>query len=324
MSQQVAKRLQEKLGLDPRRLTITYTHTHTAPMLRGAASTIFGVPIPPEHQAHIDNYTERWSAGWKRRPPRRSSRASVAVVVERWPRNVRHQSPQRRQPRRSRPARAGSQHLDGNAGDLHDLRLPLRDVRAQPDQRRLGRLRRGGDREPVSRRRGDGVDRLRGGSNPSTGVTERRCEKAMAQGREIGEEIKRLSACPLRPIKGRVDVGYKRIDLPLAAVPAREDGCDAPPTRTAGSPFTRKRSLAKLDRGEPLRTKVDYPVQTWTFGDDLAMVFLAGEVVVDYSLRLKRELDASGCGCTATPTTFPATSRRSGSSAKAATKAAIR
>lgn len=34
-----------------------------------------------------------------------------------------------------------------------------------------------------------------------------------------------------------------------------------------------------------------YPVQTWTFGDDLAMVFLGGEVVVDYSIRLKRELD---------------------------------
>jgi hypothetical protein len=32
-------------------------------------------------------------------------------------------------------------------------------------------------------------------------------------------------------------------------------------------------------------------VQTWSFGNDLAMVFLAGEVVVDYSLRLKREWD---------------------------------
>src|SRR5262249_31787345 len=34
-------------------------------------------------------------------------------------------------------------------------------------------------------------------------------------------------------------------------------------------------------------------VQTWTFGDKLAMVFLPGEVVVDYSLRLKKEYDAS-------------------------------
>ena len=52
-------------------------------------------------------------------------------------------------------------------------------------------------------------------------------------------------------------------------------------------------NLARLDRGEKLQTKVPYVVQTWTFGDGLAMVFLSGEVVVDYSLRLKREFDAS-------------------------------
>ena len=35
-----------------------------------------------------------------------------------------------------------------------------------------------------------------------------------------------------------------------------------------------------------------YPLTTWTFGDDLAMVLLFHEVVVDYALRQKRELDA--------------------------------
>jgi hypothetical protein len=34
-----------------------------------------------------------------------------------------------------------------------------------------------------------------------------------------------------------------------------------------------------------------HTIQTWLFGDDLAMVFLPGEVVVDYELRLKREFD---------------------------------
>src|SRR5262249_23609554 len=38
-------------------------------------------------------------------------------------------------------------------------------------------------------------------------------------------------------------------------------------------------------------TELPYMVQTWTFGNDLAMVFLPGEVVVDYSLRLKSEFD---------------------------------
>jgi putative membrane-bound dehydrogenase-like protein len=32
-------------------------------------------------------------------------------------------------------------------------------------------------------------------------------------------------------------------------------------------------------------------VQAWTFGESLALVFLPGEVVVDYALRLKKELD---------------------------------
>ena len=32
-------------------------------------------------------------------------------------------------------------------------------------------------------------------------------------------------------------------------------------------------------------------MQTWAFGDSLAAVFLPGEVVADYALRLKKELD---------------------------------
>jgi hypothetical protein len=49
--------------------------------------------------------------------------------------------------------------------------------------------------------------------------------------------------------------------------------------------------LARLDRGEKLITAIDYPIQSFSFGNSLQMVFLAGEVCVDYSLRLKRELD---------------------------------
>ena len=57
--------------------------------------------------------------------------------------------------------------------------------------------------------------------------------------------------------------------------------------------------LARLDRGEPLPTTLPYVVQSWSFGDELAQVFLAGEVVVDYALRLKRELDRSRLWVTA-------------------------
>ena len=54
---EIARRLAPKAGLKRERLTITATHTHTAPMLKDVCPTLFGVPIPPEHQANIDRYT---------------------------------------------------------------------------------------------------------------------------------------------------------------------------------------------------------------------------------------------------------------------------
>src|SRR4051812_13294685 len=50
-------------------------------------------------------------------------------------------------------------------------------------------------------------------------------------------------------------------------------------------------NLARRDRGERLPTEQPLPVQAWSFGEGLAMVFLGGEVVVDYALRLRREFD---------------------------------
>jgi neutral ceramidase len=46
--------------------------------------------------------------------------------------------------------------------------------------------------------------------------------------------------------------------------------------------------LAAYDQRKPIR-QVPYPVQAVRFNQDLAFLALGGEVVVDYSLRAKRE-----------------------------------
>src|SRR5207253_9606551 len=51
-----------------------------------------------------------------------------------------------------------------------------------------------------------------------------------------------------------------------------------------------RRQLDILDREGKLRTSYPCPVQVWRLGKDLTVVALGGEVVVDYALRLKREL----------------------------------
>ena len=49
--------------------------------------------------------------------------------------------------------------------------------------------------------------------------------------------------------------------------------------------------LKRLDEEGSISSEVKYPIHTWKFGQELAVVFLAGEVVVDYAVRFNKEFD---------------------------------
>ncbi len=114
-------------------------------------------------------------------------------------------------------------------------------------------------------------------------------------GAKIAAEVERVLAGTLRPLGAVTTARRRELALPLDAAPTRE----ALQARTGkgarvASAYAAEKHLATLAAGKPLATRVPYPVQTWEFGRDLAMVFLAGEVVAEYSLRLKRELGGRG------------------------------
>ena len=50
-----------------------------------------------------------------------------------------------------------------------------------------------------------------------------------------------------------------------------------------------RRMLRELDSTGKLPASYPYPIAVWRFGDSLTWVSLGGEVVVDYSLRIKSE-----------------------------------
>ena len=47
--------------------------------------------------------------------------------------------------------------------------------------------------------------------------------------------------------------------------------------------------LERMTKEGKLPDRYSYPVQIWQFGSGLKLIVMGGEVVVDYSLRLKRE-----------------------------------
>lgn len=126
-------------------------------------------------------------------------------------------------------------------------------------------------------------------ANPSPRGTH---EQAQMHGRAVADEVRRLLNTQLSKIHPGIQCRMAQVDLPLGPVPSREELQQT--AQLAGVDGSRAQYFLKLlDDGQSIPTTVpDYPVQTWCFGEDLAMVFLGGEVVVDYAMRLSDMFDS--------------------------------
>jgi hypothetical protein len=109
------------------------------------------------------------------------------------------------------------------------------------------------------------------------------CER---HGRELADEVKRLLAGEFKPVAPNLTARSVTLQIPYDPVPPIEELRQA-----AKNSYRLQRLLRLLERGEQPPTTREYSLAVWTFGDDLTMVFLADEVVVDYALRLRRELE---------------------------------
>ena len=107
-----------------------------------------------------------------------------------------------------------------------------------------------------------------------------RGEDPVTPGEEAAAEVERVLGQPMEPLAGTPQIRVARFDLPLQPAPGLAHW-------KAQRDWFSQTMTAQLKRGEPLATTIPYMVQTWTFSDDLNIVFLAGEVHVQYGLRLK-------------------------------------
>src|SRR5262249_34280934 len=91
------------------------------------------------------------------------------------------------------------------------------------------------------------------------------------------------------------------IDLPFDDLPSREKLVKDTTDENRYVAARARLLLKEIEQKGSLRGNYPYPVQVWQLGTDLTWVALGGEVVVDYSLKLKKELGpgkAWVAGCT--------------------------
>ena len=286
-----------KRGVRNEKFAICVSHTHSAPKLKGAADNIFGMDPTPEEQRHIDRYTREFvekvvavanAALDDRKPASLSWAKGTAAFAA------------------NRRTKGGPVDDDmpvlkvtGPNGELravlvnyacHCTTLPHEPNQICGDwagyaQEYLEKEHPGVVAMTII---GCGAD-----ANPAPRGS---VDLAKLHGQEITKAVDELLGQPFKSLDKKLECRAKRISLLFGPLPTRAEwerraalkGPSDFPTV-----YHAKKNLARLDRGEKLPTRLPYLVTEWNFGDELAMVFLDGEVVVDFALRLKTDYDKS-------------------------------
>jgi len=118
-------------------------------------------------------------------------------------------------------------------------------------------------------------------------------ELAQFHGRALAVAVEAALTGPAQEIKGPLRSAIGEVEIDFAA-PADRAALEAQLKSTDKYIASHaQRLLDRVNGGETLPTNYAYPVQVVRLGDSLTFIGLAGEVVVDYSLRLKHELTDS-------------------------------
>jgi hypothetical protein len=128
-----------------------------------------------------------------------------------------------------------------------------------------------------------------GDQNP---LPRRSVELAEGYGEQLADSVQRVLVGPMRPAPSPLNAAYSEIDLEFGEPPTRAQIEKDAQSKTLAVANRAKRLLGTIESKGRLPSNYPYPVQAWRLGD-LTWVFLGGEVVVDYSLRIKRNLGSS-------------------------------
>lgn len=324
LTAELAAKLQQQAGVRPERCVVASTHDHSAPLLPEFAKWHYTKAMPPEHLAHMDRY--------QRELVERLKKVALDALAARkpgflaWSQGAVHFGSNRR--RLENGKWVG--FVPGNASESPGPVDPSLPVLRVTDLRGnlLGLVANyachctttSGSFNAIH---GDWAGyaqlAIEADHPGSVAIVSIGCgadvgpypngslSLAQQYGRQVAAECSRLLQGKWQPVAPRLVARRQTIRVPLGNLPTREQL-----QRRAGSEGghlgardAARHFLAILDRDGALPNSFEYAITTWSFGDDLAMVFLPGEVTVDYGLRLKRELDGSRLWLTAYANAMP-------------------
>jgi hypothetical protein len=302
LSAAVAGEIERRTGLHREQILLTCSHTHCGPVVRGSLNDMY--PLTAEQWQDIDDYTHQLQ-GWM-------VQTIEAALADLKPARLAHgKGTARFAANRRKPTPRGIVNDLNPRGPVdHDvpvLRIDTPDGKLRAvvfgyacHNTTLSFARWCGDyagyaQEDLEKKYpgasalfwiGCGAD-----ANPLPRGTVALCEK---YGRELADAVSGVLQGSFKPLEGRFREAYTEISLPLDLVPSREKFAADLLSKNPAERRRAARLLKILEAGGRIDDSyAHYPLQVWRLGSDLRWVALGGEVVVDYDLRLKKELGAN-------------------------------
>lgn len=118
----------------------------------------------------------------------------------------------------------------------------------------------------------------------------RTLELAQQHGRALANGVEAALISRPRPVRGPLRLALDEVALEFGEPPSREQLEQETKSDNEGPRRRAELLLKELEQTGKLRSTYPYLIHVAQFGNDLTIVALAGEVVVDYSLRLRAEL----------------------------------
>lgn len=303
MSDTIAARVHDRVGISRERILFNASHTHCGPFVRGHGLSFYG--FSPEDQAIISDYTEKLEdkivelvaeAIGKMRPAELAFNKDKATF-----------GANRRQFKDGRYEKMGV-----NLNGLVDHQVPVLSVRDEqghlmavlfgyachnttlgpavyrfngdyagyaqtvleknhPGAVALFAIGCGGDANPIKWN----------GKNP---------EQAEAYGNDLAAAVDRALSQPQIPLAGKLAVAYQTVELPFATPLSLEDIERLHQSPDRGAQVNAKFLLHHAAKHGRALQGYPCPMQVFQFGKDLSLVALSGEPCAGYALRLREEL----------------------------------
>jgi hypothetical protein len=289
--------------LEDARFSLHSSHTHCAPMLPGVLPFLFGQELTPPEHGRVQQYAREltakmtevvlralneqapakldWNTGKVRFAMNRRLQRAVGLANSPNPYGpVDHQLPVLRV-----TAADGTLKAIYTSYACHCTTLSINEI--HPDW--------AGTAQRELELRFPGVVALTaiGCGADQNPYPRREMRFVQEHGVELAREAVRVINEPMRPLSGPTKAAAKEIRLPFEPLPdaaTLRQRADDPKSAKAVAMHARH-FLGLLERGQPVPQDLPYLVQVWLFGSDLLTINLPGEVVVDYSLRFKRQFD---------------------------------